>query len=158
MQIEKGWKAWVWEPETGDGCMIAIWEQRLSTGDKVIDAEHRLVLNLLNELSVALTVNAPAVVVQKALEALVRAIDRHFARDGLTAVGSVERAPIGEHAALAAKAHRLLADWQSGTVTKLERRSLLSLGQRWIGHMGRHEAPTLRPGLGLTATPDRLAG
>ncbi len=122
--------------------MIAIWDNRLSTGDDAIDAEHRLVLSLLNELHVAFTVKAPRVVVQKALEALVRAVDHHFARTDLASVGSDERHAIGEHAAFAVTVHRLLEDWRSGTLQAIDRRTLMHLGGRWIDHMGRHETFT----------------
>ncbi|TAN80066.1 MAG: hypothetical protein EPN20_00160 [Magnetospirillum sp.] len=137
--------------------MIATWDNRLSIGDAAIDSEHRLVLNLLNELDVAFAVTAPAEVVQKALEALVRAVDRHFARNGLTAVGPAGHR-IGEHAALAAKVHRLLEDWRDGTLEGVEHRTLMTLGRRWIDHMGRHEAPTRGLHPVMAAPPRRLAG
>lgn len=113
--------------------MIAIWDNRLSMGDHAIDAEHRLVLNLLNELAVALSVNAPRLVVEKALESMARATDRHFARDGSQRVA--------DHMAFAQTVHRLLADWRAGRQDVLNRSTLLRLGQRWLAHMGRHETP-----------------
>ncbi|RAU22877.1 hypothetical protein CU669_05700 [Paramagnetospirillum kuznetsovii] len=116
--------------------MIAIWDNRLSVGDAAIDAEHRLVLNLLNELDVAFAVNAPPVVVEKALEALVRAVDRHFARDADEPVG-----PVGRHLAFATKVARLLDNWRQGDHRAIDRRSLLDLGRRWIDHMGYRESP-----------------
>ena len=120
------------------GGMIAIWDERLSTGDAAIDAEHRQVLALLNELDVAFTVTAPSEVVQKALEALVRAIDHHFDRNR-----SSGGCRIGEHAALASKARRLLADWRNGSLQAINRRALMNLGRCWLDHMGRHESPSL---------------
>lgn len=135
--------------------MIAIWDNRLSTGNAAIDAEHRLVLNLLNELHVAFTVNAPAVVVGMALDSLVRAVDRHFARDGLSAVGSEPDGPIREHAAITATVHRLLADWRSGAIRVIHRRSLMNLASRWIAHMGRHETRSA-PARPVAAEPREL--
>ncbi|CAA7624526.1 conserved hypothetical protein [Candidatus Terasakiella magnetica] len=127
--------------------MIVIWDNRLSVGDVVLDAEHRRVVSLLNELDVALTVNAPAVVVEKALEALTRAIDSHFQRDA-------ETGRVGEHAALAARAHRLLQDWRCGNHV-VDRRSLMTLGQRWVSHIGRRE---IRTSFRLASIPEhRLA-
>ena len=137
----------------GMGTMIAIWDSRLSTGDAAIDAEHRLVLNLLNELHIAFTVKAPRVVVQKALEALVGAAERHFSRTGPVFGSPANRAEpgavIGEHAAFAATVHHLLADWRAGSLQAIDRRTLMNLGRRWISHMGRHETFTrqARPGL-----------
>lgn len=111
--------------------MIAIWDAHLSVGDPLLDAEHRRVVALLNELGVALAVGAPALVVEKALETLVRTIDTHFARD--------ERM-VGEHVALSASAHRLLEEWRHGRREVLDRRALVGLAGRWIAHMGRREA------------------
>ncbi|MBV5325996.1 MAG: hypothetical protein J0626_12465 [Rhodospirillaceae bacterium] len=113
--------------------MIATWDNRLMTGDRAIDAEHRVVLNLLNELHVASTVRAPMVVVQKALESMTGIVDRHFARCGPS--------PGGDHTAFAAAVHRLAADWRSGAIRDLDRRTLMNLARRWIDHIGRHEAP-----------------
>ncbi|OAN46652.1 hypothetical protein A6A04_05955 [Paramagnetospirillum marisnigri] len=114
--------------------MIAIWDNRLSVGDAGIDAEHRLVLNLLNELDVVFAVAAPRVVVEKALEALVRAVSRHFARDA-SADG-----PVRTHMAYQARVERLLRDWHSGELPVIDRSTLLSLGRGWIDHIGRREA------------------
>lgn len=119
-----------------EGHMIAIWDNRLSIGNAAIDGEHRLVLNLLNELEVAFAVTAPAVVVEKALEALVNAVDRHFARNESRAEG-----PMGRHVAFSAKVHRLLRQWRDGDRQCIDRRVLLDLGRRWIDHMGCREAP-----------------
>ena len=140
--------------------MIAIWDNRLSTGNTAIDAEHRLVLNLLNELNVAFTVQVPRVVIQKALETLVRAVDRHFARDGLPTVGTGRDSPIRDHAAFSVAVHRLLNDWRDGTLQTIDRRTLVSLGSRWIDHMGRREAATPVTALHLPqiAVEQRLAG
>lgn len=110
--------------------MIAIWDAHLSVGDALLDAEHRRVVAILNELAVALSVRAPAVVVEKALEALVRTIEEHFARDKRT---------VGEHAALSASARRLLEEWRHGRRDVVDRRALVGLAGRWIGHMGRRE-------------------
>ncbi|MDO8608471.1 MAG: hypothetical protein Q7R40_18220 [Phaeospirillum sp.] len=119
--------------------MIVIWDKRLSTGDAAIDAEHRLVFDLLNELDVACAVTAPAVVVQKTLEALARTVDRHFGRNGPSE-------HMGGHAALASKVHRLLADWQGGIIQEIDRRTLMNLGRCWIDHMGRRECIAPAPG------------
>ncbi|MBI3446544.1 MAG: hypothetical protein HY055_14600 [Magnetospirillum sp.] len=116
--------------------MIAIWDKRLSVGDSVLDAEHRQVISLLNEIAVASSVGAPAIIIQKALESLSRAIDRHFARDEY---------PHGEHAAIAALARRLC---EAGPPTA-DRRALMNLARRWLDHMGRRE-PDI--------TQQRLAG
>ncbi|CAA7612425.1 hypothetical protein [Magnetospirillum sp. SS-4] len=120
--------------------MIAIWDNRLSSGNSIIDAEHRLVLDLLNELDVAFAVGAPDEVVERALDALVRGIGRHFARDGQSPSGRV-----AEHAAIAACAHRLLHDWRAGTARAIDRRTLLNLSRRWIDHMGRRETRVPQP-------------
>jgi hemerythrin len=113
--------------------MIAIWDNRLAIGDTAIDAEHRLVLDLLNEMHVAFTVRVPKVVVLRALETLARTVDRHFARD------SFGTPDIAEHAAFASMVHRLLADWRSGETQEIDRRTLMNLARRWIDHMGRRE-------------------
>ena len=118
--------------------MIAIWDNRLAIGDTAIDAEHRMVLNLLNELHVAFTVRVPKVVVLRALETLTRTVDRHFARDGFRDTG------ISEHAAFSAMVHRLLADWRSGEIQEIDRRTLMNLANRWIDHMGRRETRSHR--------------
>jgi hypothetical protein len=124
----------------GGGIMIAIWENRLSTGNSIIDAEHRQVLNLLNELDVAFAVGAPGVVVERALDTLVRAIERHFARDGLPASRRG-----GDHAAIASTARKLLQDWRDGAIHSIDRRTLLNLGRRWICHIGRRETSAALP-------------
>jgi hemerythrin len=113
--------------------MIAIWDNRLSVGEAAIDAEHRLVLNLLNELDVAFSVKAPAKVVEKAMESLVRAVERHFARDAAT------YGPVGRHEAYLAKVRRLLDAWRSGDHRAVDRRTLMDLARRWIDHIGRRE-------------------
>ena len=74
-----------------------------------------------------------AAVVQKALESMTGIVDRHFARCGPS--------PGGDHTAFAATVHRLAADWRSGTIQDLDRRTLMNLARRWIDHIGRHEAP-----------------
>jgi hypothetical protein len=127
------------------GSMIAIWDHRLAMGNSAIDAEHRLVLNLLNELAVAASVDAPRLVVEKALETLVRITDRHFARDGQVRVPN--------HVAFAQAVHRLLDDWRNRRLARLDRRALLRLGQRWLGHMGRHETPDQAPPIRLALVP-----
>lgn len=132
--------------------MIATWDNRLAIGDTAIDAEHRMVLNLLNELHVAFTVRAPRVVVQRALETLSRTVDRHFARDGLT------ESRYGEHEAFAAMIHRLLADWRDGEIQEIDRRTLMNLAHRWIDHMGRRETPARRPSPIFAPMQECMAG
>lgn len=141
--------------------MIAIWDQRLSVGDPVIDSEHRQVIALLNEIDVALSVAAPAQVVDRALDALTRAIDRHFMPEN-----PVEPAGprVGEHAALAAGAHRLLQAWRTGHRDDVDRRALMTLASRWLSHIGRRERQGRRPAAEApaisphAASQQRLAG
>ncbi|WP_148207269.1 hypothetical protein [Paramagnetospirillum magneticum] len=111
--------------------MIAIWDNRYSVGHARVDAEHRQVISLLNEIDVARSVGAPPVVVEMALETLLRTIVAHFARDEV---------PQGDHMAIIASARRLLDGWRGGKPEALERRALVNLARRWIGHMGRREA------------------
>ena len=112
--------------------MIAIWDQRLSVGDATLDAEHRQLINLLNEIDVALTVRAPREVIERALVTLADSIERHLLIGGVRS---------GEHVALISKARRLLEDWRQGLSLSLDRRVLMNLAQRWIAHMGRAERP-----------------
>jgi len=109
--------------------MIAIWDQRLSVGDGSIDAEHRQVINLLNEIDVALTVQAPREVIERAIEALVVAIERHFSVHGTFLTG--------EEMTLLTSARRLFAEWREGRRLTLDRRVLTHMAARWVGHMGR---------------------
>lgn len=110
--------------------MIAIWDSRYSVGNALSDAEHRQVISILNEIDVARSVSAPRVVVEKALETLVRTVDAHFSRD---------EEPRGDHMAIAAAARRLLDNWRSHTPNTLERRVLVNFAKRWIAHIGRRE-------------------
>lgn len=130
--------------------MIAIWDNRLAIGDAAIDAEHRHVLNLLNELDVALSVKAPEVVVEKALETLVKTVERHFARDRRRGLG-----PPAVHAAFTAKVQRLLADWRAGDHRAVDHRVLLGLGRRWLDHMGRSERRGGTACIGIRAVENR---
>ncbi|MFD2232611.1 bacteriohemerythrin [Phaeospirillum tilakii] len=114
--------------------MIAIWDSSLSVGDGILDAEHRLVVDLLNELDVALAVGAPFAVVEMALDALGRAVARHFAR-------SAEPHPPGEHDRILGRVRQLQQAWGLGQRQRLDHRALLELGRRWIAHIGRHEPP-----------------
>jgi hypothetical protein len=110
--------------------MIAIWDPRYSVGNALSDAEHRQVISILNEVDVARSVGAPRIVVEKALETLVRTIDGHFARDEDVR---------GDHLAIASAARRLLETWRDGSRPALERRVLVNLAKRWIAHIGLRE-------------------
>jgi len=112
--------------------MIAIWEAGLSVGDGAVDDEHRLVVNLLNELDVALTVKAPFTVIDKALEALDRGVTRHFAR-------SAAPIPAREHAYIQSRVRQLRIAWSTGQHDGLNRPALMEVGRRWIAHIGRSE-------------------
>lgn len=112
--------------------MIAIWEASLSVGDGAVDGEHRLVMNLLNELDVALTVKAPFTVIDKALEALDRGVTRHFAR-------SATPTPTREHAYIQSRVRQLRLAWSTGQPGGLDRPALMEVGRRWIAHIGRSE-------------------
>jgi len=114
--------------------MIAIWDASLSVGDGTIDGEHRLVMNLLNELDVALAVGAPFAVIDKALEALDRGVARHFAR-------SAQPVPAAEHAYIQTWVRDLRLAWGGGQRERVNRRALMDLGRRWIAHIGRNEPP-----------------
>jgi len=113
--------------------MIAIWDNRYAVGNAQVDAEHRQVINILNEIDVARSVGAPPEVVEMALETLVRTIVAHFARDD---------APRSDHMAVIASARRLLDSWREGKPDALGRRVLVNLARRWIDHMGRRESTT----------------
>ncbi|MEO0036005.1 MAG: hypothetical protein RLZZ501_2028 [Pseudomonadota bacterium] len=114
--------------------MIAIWDGSLSVGDVTLDAEHRLVVDLLNELDVALAVGAPFAVVEMALDALGRTVAGHFAR-------SAGPHPPGEHDRILGRVRQVQQAWLLGQRQRVDRRALLDLGRRWIAHIGRHEPP-----------------
>jgi len=134
--------------------MIAVWHERLSVGDRLIDAEHRRVINLLNEIDVAVRVGAPGAVIEQALRRVVRHIDDHFHADG-------EHGPPA-HSMIRLHARRLLDDWRAGHTGDINRRRLRRLADSWIGHFGRYESHPKADALygqreTRAATPSRTA-
>jgi hemerythrin len=118
--------------------MIIEWKSSFSSGHPLIDSDHRMVIDLLNELDVALAVVAPPEVITTALRTLERRIDEHFQREELHFHALPQddaQHHSTEHADLRNRIAVLLDDWQNGSGAQLDRSQLLSLAHWWTAHI-----------------------
>jgi hemerythrin-like metal-binding protein len=120
--------------------MIVQWREQFAHGRAAIDADHRMVVDMINELDVALAVASPPEVVGRALDVLAQRIAEHFRReDAELPAGDGAQLPArpNDHQEILARACRLRDDWRQGACTDFDRGQLLALARWWVSHIGR---------------------
>ncbi|MCR6629008.1 MAG: hypothetical protein NVV74_02550 [Magnetospirillum sp.] len=106
--------------------MLVQWQKDFESGHPAADAEHREVVDLLNELDVCLATGAAPAIVDRTLEALIRALARHLAHE------QDDSQPELAHI------YRLHQDWLRGTAT-IDRAELRALAHWWLIHLCGHD-------------------
>lgn len=100
--------------------MLVQWQKDFEIGHPPTDAEHREVVDLLNELDVGLGADSPAEPVDRALEALSHLLSaRHDADEALEHLRDLRRA------------------WDQGA-PELGRNDLRALAHWWLRHLCTH--------------------
>ena len=118
--------------------MIVQWRDQFAHGRPTIDADHRMVVDMLNELDMAIAVASPPEVVGCALDVLAQRIADHFRREeaDLPACdGAQVHARVLDHEEILARVRRLRDEWRQGTRTVLDRGQLQALARWWVGHI-----------------------
>lgn len=108
--------------------MIVQWREQFAHGSAAIDTDHRVVIDMINDLDVAIAVASPPEVVARVLDAMAERIADHLRReDGAAAAGGGRE--------ILARVCQLRDDWRRGTRTRLDRGQLVALGRRWVSHI-----------------------
>ena len=118
--------------------MLIQWKKEFSCGHAGIDADHRMVIDLLNEMNVALMVLAPPEVITTALRTLDRRVDDHFCREEAHFnVLSAEDAQhhTTDHQEMRNRIRTMIGDWESGTGALVNQGELQFLADYWVTHI-----------------------
>lgn len=103
--------------------MLLQWQRDFELGHPTTDAEHREVVDLLNELYVCLDADTAPEAIDRALDSLVHLLDSHLhARDD---------APVIHHA------RDLRRNWREAAATP-KRDDLRALAHWWLEHVCSH--------------------
>lgn len=114
------------------------WNECEVTGIPRIDADHRMVLALVNELTVAIRVNSPAEVMNATFDTLIRRVDEHFREEEAEFAALPQARADGhtaEHLAVAALTRDLKAAWQGGGAATLDDLALKRFARAWLRHI-----------------------
>lgn len=104
--------------------MLVQWQKDFELGQPTTDAEHREVVDLLNELDVLLATGSPPEPIDRALEALARLLDSHLhAQEGFAPV-------VGQ-------VRNLHRNWRE-SATIPNRSDLRALAHWWLQHVCSH--------------------
>lgn len=123
--------------------MIIQWKNEYSCGHSGIDADHRMVIDLLNEMDVAISVLAPPEVITTALQTLDRRVVDHFSREEARfSVLSPEDAHHHSiiHQEIRNRIHTMLEDWESGSGALINHKELKFLADFWVAHITNGDA------------------
>lgn len=118
--------------------MLVNWHEDFELGHAGSDGEHRGVIDLLNELDMCLSVGAPAIVIDRALNILCATVETHF-RHEETEWNTVNSAHRAEHDELLDRIRQLGADWRAGARI-LDHRTLMALARWWLCHVHAHDS------------------
>ncbi|HLO77870.1 MAG TPA: hypothetical protein VK196_15550 [Magnetospirillum sp.] len=104
--------------------MLVQWQKDFEVGHAATDAEHREVVDLLNELYVSLGSDAAHDAVDRALAELAQLLASHMA-------------PHQDAAPVIERVHRLRRDWRQQS-TKPKHDELRALAHWWLDHLCSH--------------------
>jgi hypothetical protein len=124
--------------------MLVQWQKDFELGLADADAEHRQVVDLLNELDICLVAGAPPQAIEHTLQALSGTLARHL---------HLERVP--PHPLLE-RAERLVRAWQDDAASP-RRDDLRTLAHWWLIHLCCH-AQQMAPGPATKEPAARPAG
>ena len=128
--------------------MIVEWQDCKETGIAAIDSDHRMVIDIVNELEVAVGVKSPAEVMAATLDALTRRVDDHFRREEAEFADfdsrKVER-HCAEHREISSLAQGLSSAWQIAP-DSLDRTALRLFAGRWLHHIHTSDLDLMAPG------------
>jgi hemerythrin len=99
---------------------VAVWDDSLKTGHRIVDRHHQELFQLVNALNDAILAKQGRDVLDKCLDALAQYVAKHFAaEEGLMQqAGYPEMAAHqAEHRKLTAEATKLITDYKSGALT-----------------------------------------
>jgi hypothetical protein len=105
--------------------MLVHWQKDFELGHPVADAEHREVVDLLNELDICIATGAPPLSIERALEALTSTLARHLAQERIPPHPLLERA------------EQIRRAWQDEAASP-QRDDLRSLAHWWLIHLCCH--------------------
>ncbi|CAA7612016.1 putative Bacteriohemerythrin [Magnetospirillum sp. LM-5] len=124
--------------------MLIVWSQGFDIGHADIDDDHRVVVDIINNLNDS---HGDAALVSWALSGLDRYVRRHFAREeALMRAGQYPdlEAHIALHGEFRRQIIELRDRWEHKRVPVIEAETLLILAHWWMTHI-RHEDPKYVP-------------
>lgn len=138
---------------------LITWQDSYSVGVELIDADHQLLVSLINQLDDAMTSGAGADTVGSVLNVLIEYTETHFGREELLMEkgGYPELEPHKrEHAKLTAKVREIVEQYNAGNVGRLDH-EVMDFLKTWLtGHIlgvDRKYTPCVE---GLSLTPEEL--
>jgi hemerythrin-like metal-binding protein len=117
---------------------LAAWDETYSVGNALLDADHRIILDLLNQLHDAADTDQSRIVVGSILNVLVEYTEHHFRREEvLMALAGYPRTDehVASHRRLEARVGTIRSLWAAGDRQALNE-EVLSLLKKWLtGHI-----------------------
>ena len=117
---------------------LMTWTQEMGVGVKMMDDDHKTLINLLNELNDGIDAGGTAMILESVLERLVRYTKFHFAREEKLLADSgypATAAHKAEHDLLARRAHNLQTRFENGQSRKLSLEAMQFLKSWLTGHI-----------------------
>jgi hemerythrin-like metal-binding protein len=138
----------------------AAWTEAMAVGDAVLDSDHRIIINLLNQLHDAMETGQSRDVLGSVVKVLAEYTEHHFAREEavMTAAGYPESdRHCREHKALADKVRDIHDRYLAGERTALDD-SVVRLLRKWLTDHIQVTDKSYRPWvekLGASGGPDQ---
>lgn len=108
--------------------MLLQWQKGFERGQPDADAEHRQIVDLLNELDVCLDSGMPPETIDRALDCLAHVLARHLEAEHVVTDPQ------------ARQARRVYESWRNGDISP-NRQDLRILAHWWLSRLCQHQTP-----------------